>query len=299
MKKTKKSESKFKNWLKTLQQKRRIVVLDEESFEEKRNFTTSKFSLFILFLFSIIIFSLGGFLLISNTSLKTLISGYPSPTAQKELIDNHIALDQKLNDLIVKTKKEEQYINNIQKILRGDSPTSRDTIFRDFKPKKANSENVLSVSEKTMREKVNKREKYDIDVIPGGALKKDVLPEILLFPPIVGELTNEMNISSGHFGVDIIAPKNEAVVAILKGTIVYQNWSPTDGHVVHIQHKNNLLSIYKHNSEVLKKIGEYVDAGEPISIVGNSGEHSTGPHLHFELWHNGYPINPEKFINFQ
>ncbi|MBL6871587.1 MAG: M23 family metallopeptidase [Flavobacteriales bacterium] len=299
MKKTKQSESRFKNWLKTIQQKRRIVILDEESFEEKRNFTTSKFSLFILFLFSVIVFSLGGFLLISYTSLKTLISGYPSPTDQKELIDNHIAIDQKLNDLIVKTEKEEQYINNIQKILRGDSPNSRDTIFREFKPKKANSENVLSVSEKTIREKVNKREKYDIDIIPGGALKKDVLPEILLFPPIIGELTNAMNISSGHFGVDIIAPKNEAVVAILKGTIVYQNWSPTDGHVVHIQHKNNLLSIYKHNSEVLKKIGEYVDAGEPISIVGNSGEHSTGPHLHFELWHNGYPINPEKFINFQ
>ena len=299
MKKTKQSESRFKNWLKTIQQKRRIVILDEESFEEKRNFTTSKFSLFILFLFSIIVFSLGGFLLISYTSLKTLISGFPSPTDQKELIDNHIAIDQKLNDLIVKTEKEEQYINNIQKILRGDSPNSRDTIFRDFKPKKANSENVLSVSEKTIREKVNKREKYDIDIIPGGALKKDVLPEILLFPPIIGELTNAMNISSGHFGVDIIAPKNEAVVAILKGTIVYQNWSPNDGHVVHIQHKNNLLSIYKHNSEVLKKIGEYVDAGEPISIVGNSGEHSTGPHLHFELWHNGYPINPEKFINFQ
>ena len=121
----------------------------------------------------------------------------------------------------------------------------------------------------------------------------------MLFPPIIGELTNKMNISAGHFGVDVIAPKNEAVVAILKGTIVYQNWSPTDGHVVHIQHKNNLLSIYKHSSEVLKKIGDYVDAGEPISIVGNSGEHSTGPHLHFELWHNGYPIDPEKFINFQ
>ena len=269
-------------------------VLKKKEISQLQNFLYLYF-----FLFSIIVFSLGGFLLISNTSLKTLISGYPSPTDQKELIDNHIALDQKLNDLIVKTEKEEQYINNIQKILRGDSPNSRDTIFREFKPKKDNSENVLSVSEKTMREKVNKREKYDIDLIPGGALKKDVLPEILLFPPIVGELTNEMNISSGHFGVDIIAPKNEAVVAILKGTIVYQNWSPTDGHVVHIQHKNNLLSIYKHNSEVLKKIGEYVDAGEPISIVGNSGEHSTGPHLHFELWHNGYPINPKKFINFQ
>ncbi len=108
-----------------------------------------------------------------------------------------------------------------------------------------------------------------------------------------------MNISSGHFGVDVIAPKNEAVVAILKGTVIYQNWSPTDGHVIHIQHKKNLLSIYKHNSEVLKNTGEFVDAGEPIAIVGNSGEHSTGPHLHFELWHNGYPIDPEMFINFE
>ena len=101
MGKRKKPQSKFTIWLKNLQEKRRVVILDEGSFEEKRNFTTSKFSLFILFLFSIIVFSLGGFLLISNTSLKTLISGYPSPTAQKELIDNHIALDQKLNDLIV------------------------------------------------------------------------------------------------------------------------------------------------------------------------------------------------------
>ena len=174
-----------------------------------------------------------------------------------------------------------------------------DTLINVFKSQNINNDQVISQSEKTIREKVDKREKYDIDVITGGALTKDVLPELLLFPPIVGELTNKMNISAGHFGVDVIAPKNEAVVAILKGTIVYQNWTPTDGHVVHIQHKNNLLSIYKHNSEVLKKIGDYVDAGEPISIVGNSGEHSTGPHLHFELWHNGYPIDPEKFINFQ
>tara|TARA_B100000965_G_C19499774_1_gene716903 strand:+ start:178 stop:1077 length:900 start_codon:yes stop_codon:yes gene_type:complete len=299
MGKTKKTESKFIIWLKNLQEKRRVVVLDEGSFEEKRNFTTSKFSLLLFFLFSIIVFSILCFLLISYSSIKTFVPGYPSVTAQKELINKNIELDQKLNDLIIKTNKEEQYITNIQKILNGDMPVDRDTFNEVFKSQNINTTNELSFSEKTIREKVDKREKYDIDVIPGGALTKDVLPELLLFPPLVGELTNKMNISSGHFGVDIIAPKNEAVVAILKGTIVYQNWSPTDGHVVHIQHKNNLLSIYKHSSEVLKKIGDYVDAGEPISIVGNSGEHSTGPHLHFEIWHNGYPMDPEKFINFQ
>ena len=293
------TKSRFKSWINNLQETRRIVVLDEGSFEEKRNFTTSKFSIIVIILFSIIVFGTLFFFLISATSLKTFISGYPNPTLQKELIDKNIKLDQKLSDLIDKTSKEEQYLNNIQKILNGGIPNNKDTVFKVFKSQKINNNQKISASEKTIREKVSNREKYDIDVIPGGALTKDVLPELLLFPPIIGEITNKMNISSGHFGVDIIAPKNEAVVAILKGTIVYQNWSPTDGHVVHIQHKNNLLSIYKHNSEVLKKIGDYVDAGEPVSIVGNSGEHSTGPHLHFELWHNGYPINPEKFINFQ
>ncbi|MDA7787500.1 M23 family metallopeptidase, partial [bacterium] len=279
--------------------KRRVVVLDEDSFEEKRNFTTSKFSLLVFFLFSIIVFSILCFLLISYSSIKTFVPGYPSVSAQKELINKNIELDQKLNDLIIKINKEEQYIANFQKIVKGDTPIDRDSFDKVFKSQNINTTNELSFSEKTIREKVNMREKYEIDIIPGGALTKDVLPELLLFPPLLGEITNKMNISAGHFGVDIIAPKNEAVVAILKGTIIYQNWSPTDGHVVHIQHKNNLLSIYKHSSEVLKKIGDYVDAGEPISIVGNSGEHSTGPHLHFELWHNGYPMDPEKFINFQ
>ena len=299
MGKTKITESKFTIWLKNLQEKRRVVVLDEDSFEEKRNFTTSKFSLLVFFLFSVIVFSILFFLLISYSSIKTFVPGYPSVSAQKELIDKNIELDQKLNDLIIKINKEEQYMTNFQKIVNGDTPIDRNNFEKVFKSQNIDTTNELSISEKTIREKVNKREKYEIDIIPGGALTKDVLPELLLFPPLVGEITNKMNISAGHFGVDIIAPKNEAVVAILKGTIVYQNWSPNDGHVVHIQHKNNLLSIYKHSSEVLKKIGDYVDAGEPISIVGNSGEHSTGPHLHFELWHNGYPMDPEKFINFQ
>ena len=245
MSKTKKTESKFTTWLKNLQEKRRVVVLDEDSFEEKRNFTTSKFSLLVFFHFSVIVFSILCFLLISYSSIKTFVPGYPSVTAQKELIDKNIELDQKLNDLIIKTNKEEQYITNIQKILNGDTPIDRDSSEKVFKSQNINTNNDLSFSEKTIREKVDKREKYDIDVIPGGALTKDVLPELLLFPPLVGEITNKMNISAGHFGVDIIAPKNEAVVAILKGTIIYQNWSPTDGHVVHIQHKNNLLSIYK------------------------------------------------------
>jgi murein DD-endopeptidase MepM/ murein hydrolase activator NlpD len=238
--------------------------------------------------------------LISYTSVKTFIPGYPNPIEKKALIDKNISLDQKLNEIILKTEKEEKYLKNVQQILNGSVPNNeKDTSFQKFSSTKSSEKDIISMSEKSLREKVNNREKFDVDIIPGGALKSEVLPEVLLFQPINGEVTNKMNISSGHFGIDIIAPKNEAVVSILKGTVVYQNWSPTDGHVIHIQHKKNLLSIYKHNSEVLKNTGEFVDAGEPIAIVGNSGAHSTGPHLHFELWHNGHPINPENFINFE
>tara|TARA_B100001093_G_scaffold473775_1_gene497957 strand:+ start:1900 stop:2799 length:900 start_codon:yes stop_codon:yes gene_type:complete len=296
----KNKQNRIRKWLKSLQEKRRIVVLDFDSFEERRNYTTSKFSIFILFTFTGIVTCFMIFLLIASTSLKKLIPGYPNPVEQKALIDKNIALDQKLNELILKTEKEEKYLNNVQQILNGTVPSGDlDTSLEKFKSVKSKQKDKISTSEKSLREKVTNREKYDLDIIPGGSLKSEVLPELLLFPPINGEITNEMNISSGHFGVDVIAPKNEAVVAILKGTVIYQNWSPTDGHVIHIQHKKNLLSIYKHNSEVLKNTGEFVDAGEPIAIVGNSGEHSTGPHLHFELWHNGYPIDPEMFINFE
>ena len=296
----KKKKPLLQNWINNLQEKRRIVILDFDSYEEKRNYITSKFTLFIFFSFLLIVFSTLIFLLISYSSIKTFIPGYPNPLEQKALIDKSITLDQRLNEILIKTEKEEKYLVNVKQILSGASPSNeKEKTIKDFKSKKASEKDVISKSEKSLREKVNNREKYDIDIIPGGALKNDVLPELLLFPPINGEITNKMNISSGHFGIDIIAPKNEAVVSILKGTVIYQNWSPNDGHVIHIQHKKNLISIYKHNSEVLKKTGEFVDAGEPIAIVGNSGEHSTGPHLHFELWHNGYPINPENFINFQ
>ena len=299
MAKKNKKASKFRDWFNRAQEKKRIIILDVDNYEEKRSYITSKFNVLILLSFFTILLGFLTFALISYSSLKNLIPGYPNPTQQQEIKNKSIIIDQKLTELLSKAEKEKSYINNVMQILNGSIPINeKDTSWKKIKPSTNSNNNEISSSEKSMREKVQNREKFDIDVIPGGALKSEVLPELLLFPPIKGEITNKMNISSGHFGVDIIAPKNEAVSSILNGTIIYHNWSPTDGHVVHIQHKKNLISIYKHNSEILKEIGDFVESGEPIAIVGNSGEHSTGPHLHFELWHNGYPLDPEIFINF-
>ena len=299
MAKKNKKASKFRDWFNRAQEKKRIIILDVDNYEEKRSYTTSKFNVFIILSFFTILLGFLTFALISYSSLKNLIPGYPNPTQQQEIKNKSIIIDQKLTELLSKTEKEKSYINNVMQILNGSIPINeKDTSWKKINPNANSNTNEISSSEKSMREKVQNREKFDIDIIPGGALKSEVLPELLLFPPIKGEITNKMNISSGHFGVDIIAPKNEAVSSILNGTIIYHNWAPTDGHVVHIQHKKNLISIYKHNSEILKEIGDFVESGEPIAIVGNSGEHSTGPHLHFELWHNGYPLDPEIFINF-
>ena len=299
MSKKNKEASKLRNWFNRVQEKKRIIILDVDNYEEKRSYTTSKFNMFVLLSFFIILLGFLSFAFISYSSLKNLIPGYPNPSQQQEIKNKSIIIDQKLTNLLNKIEKEKSYINNVIQILNGSIPIDeKDTSWKKLKPSPNSNTNEISSSEKSMREKVQNREKFDIDIIPGGALKSEVLPDLLLFPPIKGEITNKMNISIGHYGIDIIAPKNEPVSSILNGTIIYHNWSPNDGHVVHIQHKKNLISIYKHNSEILKEIGDFVESGEPIAIVGNSGEHSTGPHLHFELWHNGYPLDPEIFINF-
>tara|TARA_B100001996_G_scaffold262648_1_gene204784 strand:+ start:267 stop:1169 length:903 start_codon:yes stop_codon:yes gene_type:complete len=300
MAKKKDEASRFKKFLLDFQRKKRIVVLDQISFEEKRVYTVSKLSLLIYCSFIFIALLFLFYFIVSVTSLKTYIPGYPNPIEQQSTIDQQILIDLKLEELLTQKGTENQYLNNLKELLNGSIPTTAiDSFKKEFQKSEVVANDYVSESEKSLREKVQKREKYEVDVFQGGALSNEVLPEVLLYPPIKGEITNKMNASIGHYGVDVIAPKNEAVMSILKGTVIYKSWSPDDGHVIHVQHKKNLLSVYKHNSEILKNTGETVEAGEPIAIVGNSGSLSKGLHLHFELWHNGFPIDPEKFINFK
>ncbi|MDG2343854.1 MAG: M23 family metallopeptidase [Flavobacteriales bacterium] len=300
MPKKKEQASWFKNFLLDFQRKKRIVVLDQISFEEKRVYTVSKLSLLIYCSFIFIALLFLFYFIVSVTNLKTYIPGYPNPIEQQSAIDQQILIDMKLEEVLTQKGTEDQYLNNLKELLNGSIPTTAiDSFKKDFQKSEVVANDYVSESEKSLREKVQKREKYEVDVFQGGALSNEVLPEVLLYPPIKGEVTNKMNASIGHYGVDVIAPKNEAVMSILKGTVIYKSWSPDDGHVIHVQHKKNLLSVYKHNSEILKNTGETVEAGEPIAIVGNSGSLSKGLHLHFELWHNGFPIDPEKFINFK
>ena len=111
-------------------------------------------------------------------------------------------------------------------------------------------------------------------------------------------VTHSFNMAEGHYGVDVVAKENEFIKAALDGTVVFAGWTAGDGYVIELQHSNNLMSIYKHNSDLTKNVGDHVKAGEPIAIIGNTGETSSSTHMHFELWYNGTPVNPQDYVLF-
>jgi murein DD-endopeptidase MepM/ murein hydrolase activator NlpD len=141
-------------------------------------------------------------------------------------------------------------------------------------------------------------EQSELSLITLTGNKYRELGEIFFFSPLTGFITDRYDVKKAHFGVDIGSKTNEPVKAIADGTVIMASWTQDSGYIIAIQHRGNLISVYKHNAELLKKVGNFVNAGEIISIVGNSGENTNGPHLHFELWYNGNSLNPEEFVTF-
>jgi len=279
----------------------RIIVLDNDTFEEKRVFVFSRVKLFVYLVFGFILTLVFSFIIISFSSLKTIIPGYPNPVELqfiKSIADNNL---NKLDSLEKKMVNEQLYLDNLKLILMGMPPRqlNSDSLKTSDNIGHAQIDFNKSSNDSLLRSKIEQREKYDISSDAKTQKDNEKLNGVLFFPPLKGEVTNKIDIKKGHYGVDIIAVKNEAVKSVLNGTVVYHDWSPENGHVIHVQHQKNLISVYRHNASLLKKTGDYIKAGDPIAIVGNSGELSTGPHLHLELWHNGIPIDPEKFIVFK
>lgn len=289
-----------KSIIKNLSDKYRLVFLDNESFEEKGAIVLSKLSIAVYFLFSLIVLIALVFILISVTSLKEWIPGYPDTVEQEFLKTKYIDDIVKLTELENKIASNKLYYANLEKVLKGDFVN--DSLLSDsfsFYQDTSSINFSTSSSDSMLRKKISEREKYDISIIDQIGIKDDNLKGILFFSPLIGEITNQFNLKNGHIGIDIIASKNEAVKSVLEGTVLFSDWTPENGHIIQVQHNRNLISIYKHNSVILKTTGDRVSAGEPIAIVGNSGSLSTGPHLHFELWYNGVPLDPEKFIVFE
>lgn len=288
MAKKKKKEKKFAE---KLLHKYRLVILNEDTFEERFAIKLTRLNVFVLTSLSAIFLVFFTITLIAFTSLREYIPGYSSAKLKKETSQ----LYYKTDSLVQELELNKRYYASIRKVLTGDVATvdfNRDSIIEAAKNDASFLKVTTNKEDSLLREKVSKEDKYNVFESPADQ------SNFVLFPPVNGSISEGYNIEDKHFAVDVVVATNTAVKATADGTVIFAEWTVETGYVVIIEHNQELISIYKHNSAITKTQGDLVKTGEVIAMSGSTGELSTGPHLHFELWSKGYPVNPTNFIDF-
>lgn len=272
----------FFNWRKSF----KLSASNPENFDETWSVSTSKIQLISLTLLFILLIATITGLLFVKTPIGSYFGSEVVAINKDKIIDQKIELDK----LSKKLDAQEKYINNIRMIISGKPP--QDTIKK--------SKNEVEIDPNTIDASATKEETIIAEKVKNDQrtiIKKDPVLNIHFIAPVKGLVSQKFN-SSDHIGIDIVTPKNKTVLACLSGTVIYSGYSQKDGHILIVQHANDFSSVYKHNQSRLKKTGDKVRTGDPIAIVGNTGENTNGSHLHFELWLNQKAVNPQEYIRF-
>ncbi|HMS30157.1 MAG TPA: M23 family metallopeptidase [Saprospiraceae bacterium] len=293
--------SSLKNKLRTHLEKSFLLILrDEETFEETASYKLTLLNIYILGSSILLVVGILLWLLIVFTPLRKYIPGYGDVSYQPE----YTKLQKKLTEVEEQLKAQDVYIEGIQRVLTGNPQTSKD-ITKDVKLVQESAQPVNRIKEDSLlRTEFESQPLKKVNTVSGtysgakATIRQIDLADIKFFPPLRGPQGARYSPDKDHLGVDIIAPANSPIKAVLAGTVLQSDWTLENGHMISIQHDFNLVSIYKHNSALLKKTGAQVKAGEVIAIIGNTGTLTNGPHLHFELWQNGRPINPALVFKF-
>lgn len=269
--------------------KYRLVILNQDTFEEHFSFRLNRLNVFVfgtLFALLLIIMTT---VLIAFTPLREYVPGYSSAKLTKQAV----YLEQKVDSLEIALDKNDRFLLSIQRAIKGEiDEISYEDI--QIKPtlvdKQALSQKPSSI-DSILRNRVSQEDKYN-------PLITNIDVNLILHTPVQGHISNSFSVENKHYAVDIITEANAAVKAAADGTVIFSEWSVDTGNVIIIKHTNDLVTVYKHNQSLVKTQGDLVKSGEVIATVGNSGALTTGPHLHFEVWYDGYPMNPENFVEF-
>jgi len=282
---------KEKKFTKKLLHKYRLVILNEETFEERFAIKLTRLNVFVIVALSSIVLVLCTIFLIAFTSLREFIPGYSSTALKQKATE----LNYKTDSLQQVIDMNQQYYESIKRVLTGDVKMvefNKDSII-EAANKDVQIVNLIPTKEDSLlRNLVDKEDKYNVFESTISA------SNLVLFPPVNGTISENYNVEEKHYAIDIVVVKNTPVKATADGTIIFAEWTAETGFVVIIEHSNDLISVYKHNASLTKQQGDLVKSGEVIAMAGNTGELTTGPHLHFELWSRGYPVNPANFIDF-
>ncbi len=274
-----------KNKQKKIKKVYRLVIMDADSLKEKYSLLLTKLNSFTYGGLLFIIIATITTLLLIFTPLHNLLPQPNNIRLQSIVAENKLLIDSLKKEIEIR----DNYFTNIQNIITNkniDKFEADTTANNILSKKEQDSISKLMMEQlKTMNADINS-ETYEIN------------KENFITPIQNAVVTNDFNTAKEHYGIDLAAPENTVILSAQKGTVILASWTMNEGYIIEIQHSNNLLTIYKHCGELLKKEGDKVDAAEPIALVGNTGENTTGYHLHFEIWENGVPINPRKYINF-
>ena len=278
-----------------LRDKYRLSVYNTTTYEEVFKINLSRLNVFAALGSIIILTALIVITTIAYTPLKEFIPGFPDGKLSQQLVVNQIKLDSIENKLILK----DRYLNNLKTILSGgvpddyvkDSNTNNTIIPAEINYKKSKEDSILRVQ-------IESEDRYTLNTT-NDKPKAISINTINFFPPVKGMITSKYEINNNHLAVDIVSKENSPIMAILDGNVVFTGYTKETGYIIYLQHKNNILSVYKHVKNTLVKQGDYIKKGKVIATMGNTGTITSGPHLHFELWNNGTPVNPEDYISFE
>lgn len=278
--------------------KHRLVLVNDETFQEERSFRLTKFGVFAAIGSVIMVVSLFTIIIMIYSPLGRLVPERTTVEVRKQIREMYTLVD----SLQIAVTTRDEYIENMRGLVFEEFEYEKD-VERQEEDNAANTPDELPSTEKSaeLKELI---ERVDNEAELGNLVESTMLEDgsvdaIIFNPPLKGIVSDTFAPFRGHFGTDIVAPKGEVIRATQRGTVVVSTWSAETGHMIGIQHDNNAISFYKHNSSLLKKEGDIVRSGEGIAIIGNSGEMTDGPHLHFELWFNGQAINPQRYISFR
>jgi len=287
-----KKKKKTNEFLEALYKQYKVVVSNDKTFEERLSFKTTKFGVFLVALtYTSILIGVTA-VLIFFTQLKEYVPGYSS----LELLKSSTELSLKTDSIERVVTLNNQYYNSIKKVLTGELDTiafNRDSILNEINKDMLLSGLSPSKEDSLLRKHIEEEDRFNLT-------RSQLLVENkTLFQPVIGEITQEYNYKENHFAIDIAAETGTPIKAVSDGRVVLSEWTMETGYVIILDHGDTLLSVYKHNSSLLKTQNELVIAGEVIALSGNQGTLTTGPHLHLELWKNGIPIDPKQFFNFK
>lgn len=289
MAKNPKNKGKFRQ---KLVNKYRLVILNEDTFEEKVSFKLTRLNVFILGSVFSILLIVGTIFLIAFTPLREYIPGYSSTQLKKDATK----LVYKVDSLQQVLEVNNLYIQKVRDLLTGEISEvlfDKDSVLLTVQYDKDSLNFEPSQVDLDFRQEIERADRYSIF----DEAIKDV--DIVFFAPVVGTVTDGYNLETKHFAIDIAVEIGTPVKSVADGTVIFAEWTADTGNVIIVKHASGFISIYKHNGALHKQQGDLVKSGEVIASAGNTGEFSTGPHLHFELWNEGYPVDPTNYIDFE